>query len=227
MKNLTLTFLLILLIFRFSWAQELSLQNITTFDKLVVIGETDKITLNRGSEDRPMIKVTGATEKDVISEINAGILTLTIHGSVTDIQVYNSNLKRIETSGAVDITGADIIGSDGNYLVVSFDRSHGGDLLVEGGDRIEIKMPAIDIDIPEIGVAVDLPEFDFDFDIAHDFNFRGDLEIEEYNYLWKEHKEELKRWTKEWHDVTREVMKEASDEIKRVKKEMKKLIKTR
>lgn len=221
MKNLTLTFSLIMLVTGFSRAQEFSIKNLTAFDKLVVEGKVEKIILNQGNEDHPVVKIEGVTDKDVVSGINAGILTLSIQGNTpATVSIYNGHLKRIESPGNVEVTGAEIIGDNGNYLVVSFDRSHGGVRLAIDDHDFNVHIPDIDIDIPEIDVAVDIPDFNFDFDFDFDEKFEMN---EEMNYHWESHKDELKRWSEEWKEETREAMKEAREEIKKAKEEMKRI----
>lgn len=225
MKNLTLTFILSLLIACFSYAQESTLKNLTAFDKLVVKGNAEKIALHRGSEDHPIVKIEGTTDSSIISEVNAGTLTLTIQDNTpVKLDVYNSHLKRVEAFGDVEIIGAEVIGDEGNYLIVSFDRSHEGVMLADMDEHFNVRIPALDIDIPEIDVAIDIPEFDFDFDFDFDHDFDVDFEMtEDFNHHWEEHKEELKRWSEEWKKETKEAMKEAQKEIKRAQKEMRKV----
>ncbi|MTI27324.1 hypothetical protein [Fulvivirga kasyanovii] len=225
MKNLTLTLILSMLIACFSYAQESTLKNLTAFDKLVVKGKAEKIVLHRGSEDHPAVRIEGAANADILSEVNAGTLTLTIQRNTpVKLHVYNSHLKRVEASGNVEITGAEVIGDEGNYLVVSFDRSHEGVMLADMDEHFNVRIPAIDIDIPEIDVAIDIPEFDFDFDFDFDHNFDVGFEMnKDFNYHWEGHKEELKRWSDEWKEETKEAIKEAQIEIKRAKEEMRKV----
>lgn len=192
-------------------AQTTQLENLHNFDKLVIDGDVKSLKIRSHHHERPMIKIEGVRKEQVSSRIEAGILYLSLaNGSNADVTVENSELMRIKTDEAVEIAGVDFIGRDGNYLITDI-KNH--DHLAKHFDinLSDIDLGDLDIDLPDI-------DFDFDFDHDHDVDIDVDFDDEswEYSYSWGEHKDEIRR-------VSREVKEEVKRAIEEVKREIKKL----
>ncbi|WP_157494223.1 hypothetical protein [Fulvivirga imtechensis] len=214
-----------------SFAQEVVLKNLTPFDKVVISGNVQELRLIAAGEESPLVKIKGASESDVRAEVLAGTLHLVLKGNKAseEVSIYNGRLKRISGAINMKITGAEVIGGEtGNYLVVSFNRSHGSHSLWATKDSdFHVHIPDIHVEIPDFGFAVRIPDMDFDFNFdfdKHDFDFKMDIEEfegwrHEWKYNWQDHKEELKRWSEEMSEEMKEAMKEAKKELKRYKKD--------
>ena len=229
--KITLTLMLSMLCAATSFAQEAILKNLTPFDKVVIEGDVQELRLHNAEDENPAVRIKGISENDVSAEVLAGTLHLSIKNSKTpaEISIYNGRLKRISGTPNMNVTGAEVIGGDtGNYLVVSFNRSHGPSQWAADDSDFHIHIPDVHVEVPDMDFAVRIPDmdfgFDFDFD-EHDFDFKMDIEEldegwrHEWRYNWEDHKKELKRWSEEWSDEMKEAMKEAKEELKRMKKD--------
>lgn len=215
MKNI-LTAALLLFAFHGALAQTVQLENLHTFDKLVVKGNVNSIETTNGHEDRPQVTIEGVSKEQVTNRIEAGVLYLTVSGDKAfDLSVANRNLSRIETDKNVEIVGADVVGDNGRYLITGINR-HGDHV----AHHIDINIPKIDIDLP--GLAIELPEIDFDFDHNFDHNFDIDIDFDrdawDFDWDWEDHKEEMKNMSKEVKEEVKRAMEEVKHELKKYKK---------
>ena len=230
--KIILTLMLSMLCAATTFAQEAMLKNLTPFDKVVIEGNVQELRLIAAGEESPAVRIRGASENDVTAEVLAGTLHLTLKNdkASAEVSIYNGRLKRISGAANMKITGAEVIGGDtGNYLVVSFDRSHDSHSRWAAEDSdFHIHIPDVHVEVPDMDFAVTVPDMDFDFDFnfdEHDFDFKMDIDEldegwrHEWKYNWQDHKEELKRLSEEMSDEMKEVMKEAKEELKRYKKD--------
>ena len=212
MKNLTLTLFAIAL---FSWpsmAQQLLLDDLTAFNKVIIRGNVAALEIKRGETQSPKITLEGATRDKVDYYISGGVLTLLINSQEpVQIKVVNSQLRRIESDGQIAISGAETIGDHGHYLVTSFNRGHTGTHVAM--DDFEFHIPNIEVDIPEIAVQIpELPALpDMDFDFVH------------FDDTWELHKIELRNLKNELEFLNEEDMLELKNEMKMLKEQMKQI----
>jgi len=195
-------------------AQTVQYENLGDFDKIVINGEVEQMTINGSHGDKPVVMIKGIDKELTTTKIEAGVYYIDLAGQkAQEIEVYNSNLHRIETDNEVAISGADIVGSQGKYLVA--DINHGDWPKMR---HIDIDVPNIDVDIA--GLDIDIPEIDIDFDHDFDFNFDvPEVDFDEsdfhFDWNWEEHREEIRR-------VSREVKEEVKSAMEEVKREVKK-----
>jgi len=215
MKNLILSALLIIA-FNGAIAQTTHLENLHAFTKMVVKGDVKTIIAEKGHSERPRVTIEGVAKDNISEKIEAGVLYLTIDSDQRiELTVSNSNLNRIETENEVEILGAEVVGSNGKYLLTDFTHHHG-----PVAHHMNINIPKIDIDLP--GFAMEIPEMDFDFDhhFDHDFDFDIDIDDEswEFNFDWDDHREEMKHMSKEVKEEMKRAMEEVKKELKKYKK---------
>lgn len=162
-------------------AQTVEFKDLNAFDKIVIDGNVKSVSTKSGHCDQPYVTVSGLSEEQIKTKIEAGVFHLTMQGEQpVEVVVSNGNLKRIETRGETEIIGAQVMGSNGKYLITNLDNHHH-----DFSNHVAIDLPHIDL--PDIDI--DLPDLDFDFD--HDFDVDVDWD-EDFSWNWKAHKDEMK-----------------------------------
>jgi len=199
------------------FAQNVSYENLPAFDKLVVDGNVKTIHTKQGCGEKPQLKVTGIDKDLIKTKTEAGVMHLTLNSDKpAELVVYNGNLNRIETEGDTEIVGAEVVGSNGKYLLTDFNHYHG-----PVANHVQVDLPRIEINVP--GVEVDIPELNFDFEhhFDHDFDIDVDWDEDNWNFSWNwdDHKREFRHVSEDVRDEVRRVMEEVREEVRRHRKD--------
>lgn len=230
MKRILITLVLLVYMTGLN-AQETVIKDLHAFDKLIIDGEVEQLTLRKGFGEHPMIKLSEVDEKDVEVSIEAGVLHLKLKEKAARVEVYNKNLRRITGPENMHIAGAEVIGGDnGNYLVVGSTNNCLPFDSWASGDGFQFHLPEMNIDIPELDIAVDIPEFDFNFDFSeglealNEENFQFDMKFDEdweadFKYKWENNKDAIKLWSEELSEEMRKALDEAREKMKEQKKD--------
>ncbi|MDX1628640.1 MAG: hypothetical protein R3345_08065 [Fulvivirga sp.] len=180
-------------------AQTIQLENLNEFDKLVVDGEVGEILVRPGFGHHHEVIIKGLRKEELTSKVEAGVLYLTLKKEAHEIVINNPNLRRIETTGPVALSGAEYVGENGKYLIT--------------GHTLPVPMAHLDFDLPKIDI--DLPDVDFDFPEI-DLNLERDFDFD-----WDEHREEMRKIKREVNEEMKKAMEEVRKEIKEYKEKRK------
>ncbi|UII23837.1 hypothetical protein [Fulvivirga ligni] len=208
MKNL-FTALILIISPLFVTAQTVKLDNLSSFDKLIIKGDVKELTFSpMAFGNQTSLSIEGIEQKNVTSEVSAGTLTLKVEGSVDQVKVFGSAVKRIVGPKDMVITGAETVGDAGNYVVTNY--TYGG--FADGIAALN----NMNIQIPEINI----PEMNFEeFEVAI-----PPISIPEMNIDLGEElhmsPEEMQEWMQEVQEAAMDAQKEAMEWQKEFQQEM-------
>ncbi len=205
-------------------AQTVKLNDLTPFDKIIITGDAAVLDVASSGSKYPSILVEGAKTENVSAQVHAGILSLDL-SNVNDaiVHVFNRELKRIQGPARMEITGAEFIGNNGNYLVTKKGaRQHDSHCDKRNTPGLRgFAWHGVDFDI------------DLDLDELEDVNIDVQLDIDEqgwewdWNWQWEDHREEIRehthKWREELQDTMEDVRESLKDDLGELKKELKRL----
>lgn len=168
-------------------AQEIELNDVPEFHKLIIKGNATAVYLKRGSHVHPKIAVEGAEKSNVSIDVESGIATLKISiANEATVYVSNSGLKRISGNNEMKVYGADLLhGGEGKFYVLRLENKGGrwSENFENIDDEIEAAMEEIEDAIQDIDFDIDIdPDFDFDFDFGWDKDFHFDFDLDESDF---------------------------------------------
>lgn len=208
-----------------SFSQTTRLKDLNRFNKIVLDKKVSTVDVAR-SHDDVSILIEGAKEENVSASIEAGVLYLKVDVNDALVHVFNSELKRIEGDNALEVSGAEVIGRNGKFLITDFDdRSHRS-FTYRGGDRFDFNF---DHDF-DIDLDLDLDELDdLDLNVSvdiddHDWNWNWEWE---WDWNWADHRHEFRSHSKDFKrdlkNSINDIKEDLKDDLKDLKRELKRI----
>ena len=198
-------------------AQTAKLQDLDRFDKIVIKGDVSGIDISSSDHDQLSIFVEGASNDNVRSSLEAGTLYLDVlKGDKAVVHVFNGGLRRIEGPEDLRITGAEVIGDNGKYLITDF-KGRSRHWL---GNHVDCDFDFdLDIDLDEledmdVSVHIDIDDHDWDWNWNWDWNW------EDHRNEFRNHSKHIKEDLKE---SLNEIKEDLKDDLKELKRDLKRL----
>lgn len=203
MKNslVFMTALLLLGSIRITTAQNVKLDDLNAFDKIILEGSVKGVDVANRYVEQPAVLVEGVKKENVSAKVEAGVLYLTItDANDVLVHVFNRRLKRIEGPSSLEVYGVDYIGDGGHYLITG---KNAGFYNVTA-DR-----------------AMGSFDFNFDVDCQNMVNISKDVQAQlqdrfhEWKYDMEDFKSDFHYESRDLSEEIRKALRDASENLKR------------